>query len=246
MQADEYLKMAAVEDRMWYYRALHAHVTRALATAGLPEDAAVLDAGCGTGGLLKHLAARRGAWRLHGLDLSPLACRLARERTGAEIAEGSVAAPPYAPASFAAIVSCDVLCQVEDPVAALRALAACVRPGGVIVLTMPAYPWLFSYHDEQVGNLRRDTRATLLALLREAGLLPESITYWNTLPFPLAVLRRKILPPAAPASDVRLYPAPLEASFGAMMKLEEGWLRGGGLLPFGCSLLAVSRRPAGA
>src|SRR5882724_7819227 len=106
--------MAGVEDAMRYYRALHRHVARSLA-AGLPAGAArVLDAGCGTGGLLRRLHAARPEWALTGLDLSPLAVGLARERTGGEIVPGSIAALPFADAHFDAIVSCDVVCQVAD------------------------------------------------------------------------------------------------------------------------------------
>jgi ubiquinone/menaquinone biosynthesis C-methylase UbiE len=242
MQPDEYRKMADVEDRMWYYRALHRHVARSLRAGGLPADAAVLDAGCGTGGLLRHLRAEQPAWRLTGVDLSPLACGLARERSGAEIAEGSVTQLPFADASFEAIVSCDVLCQVEQPATALREFVRCLKPGGTIVMTMPAYQWLFSYHDRQVANLRRTTRPEMRVLLESAEFRPVFSTYWNTLPFPLAVLRRKIFPPGDPTSDVRLYPAPLEFMFNAMMALEQGWLSAGGRLPYGSSVLVVGRK----
>src|ERR1035437_8785336 len=207
MEPEEYRKMAEVEDRMWYYRALHRHVARSLACAISSPNAAVLDAGCGTGGLLRHLRTVQPTWRLSGMDLSPLACQLARERTGAEITEGSVTQLPFANESFAAIASCDVLCQVEQPRIALGEFVRCLQPGGVVVLTMPAYQWLYSYHDRQVANLRRYTSTGLRALFRAVGLQPAYSSYWNTLPFPLAVLRRKIFPPADPTSDVRLYPA---------------------------------------
>lgn len=243
MKPEEYRKMAEVEDRMWYYRALHRHVARALTAEKLPPDANVLDAGCGTGGLLRHLHTVQPAWRLHGLDLSAEACQFARTRPAAEITEGSVAHLPFANDGLDAIVSCDVLCQIEQPTEALREFARCLKPGGVVALMMPAYRWLFSYHDRQVANLRRYTRSEVIELFRAAGLCPAHSTYWNTLPFPLAVLRRKIFPPANPTSDVRLYPAPLEAMFNTMMAIEHAWIRAGGRLPFGSSVLVVGRKP---
>ena len=244
MQPDEYRKMAEVEDGMWYYRALQTHVDRELARELPANGARVLDAGCGTGGLLRALQRGRPGWRLRGVDLSPLGCALARERTALEIVEGSVHALPFGDGVFDAVVSCDVLCQVTEPVAALREFLRVLRPGGTVVLTMPAYAWLFSYHDEQVGNLRRYTRRETKALLTGAGFLPGRSTYWNTLPLPLAVLRRKIFPPREPASDVRLYPAPLEAMFNAMMALEFFWLHHVGPLPAGSTVLVVGRKPA--
>lgn len=243
MDPVEHRKMAAVEDAMWYYRALHRVVTTALVRADLPARAAVLDAGCGTGGLLRRLRATRPEWALAGLDFSPVACELTRERTGLTVTEGSVTALPFAAGSFDAVVSCDVVCQVEDPAAALREFFRVVRPGGVAVLTMPAYRWMHSYHDRAVGNLRRYSRAETAGLMRAAGFTITHATYWNALLFPLAVLQRKVLRAAATDSDVRLYPAPVEAICNAMNVIEHAWLRRGGRLPWGNSVLAVGRRP---
>lgn len=227
---------------MWYYRALHRHVERSLA-AVLPPAARVLDAGCGTGGLLRRLRGSRPQWTLTGLDFSPLACELARERAGGEVVQGSIAAMPFADAAFDAITSCDVVCQVAEPAQAVREFYRVLRPGGFVVLTMPAYPWMYSYHDREVGNLRRYSRGEVDALLREAGFRAVRSTYWNTLLFPLAVLRRKVLPPAAPTSDVGLFPAPVEAGFNALMALEHAWLGAGGSLPLGNSVLTVAQKP---
>ena len=240
MQPDEYRKMAGVEDAMWYYRALHRHVGRSLIRALPAAPARVLDAGCGTGGLLRHLHKMQPAWALTGLDLSPVACELARERAEGEVVQGSIAALPFADATFDAVVSCDVLCQVTNPAQAVREFHRCLRPGGTVVLTMPAYQWMYSYHDREVGNLRRYTRREVNALLRAAGFVIVSSTYWNTLLFPLAVLRRKFLPPAAPASDVGRYPALVEAGCNALMALEHGWLGWGEQLRFGNSVLTVA------
>ena len=241
MQPDEYRKMAGVEDAMWYYRALHRHVTRSL-TRSLGPTAAVLDAGCGTGGLLRRLHEAKPVWQLTGLDFSPLACELARERTGGEVVQGSIAALPFADASFDAVVSCDVVCQVADPALAVREFNRVLKPGGTVVLTMPAYQWMYSYHDQAVGNLRRYTRGEVAALLRSTGFTVIADTYWNMLPFPLAVLRRKIFRPRVPASDVGLYPMPVEALLNGLMALEHGWRGLGAPLPFGSSVLTVARK----
>ena len=160
---------------MWYYRALHRHVGRSLARH-LPPAARVLDAGCGTGGLLRRLHEAQPAWVLTGVDFSPLACELARERTGGEVVQGSITALPFPATAFDAVVSCDVVCQVTDPAQAVGEFHRCLRPGGVVVLTMPAYQWMFSYHDREVGNLRRYTRGEVNALLGAAGFTMVSST----------------------------------------------------------------------
>jgi ubiquinone/menaquinone biosynthesis C-methylase UbiE len=243
MEADEYRKMAGVEDAMWYYRALHRNVGLALAQGAPADGARVLDAGCGTGGLLRRLQLAQPGWQLEGVDFSPLACAFARERTGLPVTEGSVTALPFADARFDAVASCDVVCQVADPQAALREFHRVLRPGGIAVLTMPAYRWMHSYHDRAVGNLRRYSKAETGELFRRAGFRVERATYWNTLLFPLAVLQRKLLQARAVSSDVRLYPAPVESFCNAMNLIEHAWLRRGGVLPWGNSVLAIGRRP---
>ncbi len=84
MEPAEYRKLAEVEDRMWYFRSLHAHVHRLLRQR-LGARADVLDAGCGTGGLIRHLNRREPHWALTGVDSSGLACELARRRCRAPI-----------------------------------------------------------------------------------------------------------------------------------------------------------------
>jgi hypothetical protein len=118
-----------------------------------------------------------------------------------------------------------------------------LRPGGFVVLNVPAYQWLWSYHDVAVHSRRRYSRGELLAQLRIAGLVRARATHWNTLPFPLIVLRRKLLPAPREGGDVKLYPATIEAGFNAMMALEQAWVRGGGWLPFGSSIFAVAGKP---
>jgi len=242
MQLDEYRKLAEVEDRMWYFRALNRRVIRALAGRVPPGPATVLDAGCGTGGLIRALQAARPEWSVTGLDFSPRACELARERTGVEIVEGSITALPFADASFAAVVSADVVCQVTDGAAALREFARVVRPGGVVAVNVPAYRWLWSYHDDTCETKHRYTRPELAALFAGAGLAVELATYANLLPLPLIAARRKLFPPARPTSDVALYPAPIEAGFNGLASLEAAWLRTGGTLAAGSSVFVVGRR----
>ena len=132
MEADEYRKLAEVEDQMWYFHALHGHIERSLAR-GIPEKGKVPDAGGGPGGHIRRLAPRHPDWQWTGIDLEPIACDLARERVvGAEIPRGSVTALPLADGTFDAVVSADVLHHVDDDEAALRQFFRVLRPGGVV------------------------------------------------------------------------------------------------------------------
>lgn len=246
MQLDEYRKLAEVEDRMWYFCALNRRVTHFLARAGWRADARgrVLDAGCGTGGLIKDLRAAFPAAEVVGLDFSARACELARLRTGAEIVCGSITELPFADASFDAVVSADVVCQVEDGARALREFARVVRPGGAVLVNVPAFRWLWSYHDDTCETKHRYTRPELRALCAQAGLRVEFASYANLLPLPLIAARRKLFKPAAATSDVRLYPAPVEAMFAGMAALEFAWMREGIASPLGSSVFVAARKEA--
>jgi SAM-dependent methyltransferase len=263
VDAEEYRRMAAVEDEMWFYRALHAHLERELmaarsqpeissrATVGserlsgvnaAPSAWRLLDAGCGTGGLIRRLMPLHPNWTWTGIDLEPLACELARGRCAAEIIEGSVTALPFADASFDAVVSADVLYHLDDDRAALREYRRVLRPGGTVVVNVPAHHWLWSYHDVAVHGRRRYVRAEIAEKLHDAGFDPIRCTHWNTLPLPAILLRRKLLPAPRNGSDVQNFPKPIDAMFGALMAIERGWLRMGLSFPLGCSLLAVGKK----
>jgi SAM-dependent methyltransferase len=137
MEPGEYALMDAAEAGMWWYRALHARMADTLAgTRGR-----VLDAGCGTGGLLARLRGLPGI-ELHGLEYDASAAARAAAKSGAIIARGSINALPYADASFAAVLSADVLCHAAvDPPTALAELRRVLVPGGLLVLNMPSYQW---------------------------------------------------------------------------------------------------------
>lgn len=242
MEAEEYRKLAAVEDAMWYFRALHAHVGRELRAYVPAGPARILDAGCGTGGLIRRLAPLQPDWRWTGVDVSPLACALARERGGADIVEASVTALPFRDGEFSAVVSADVLYHLDDDEAALREMARVLRPGGVMIINVPAHRWLWSYHDGAVAGRRRYDRRELAGKLARAGLTARRLTHWNTLLLPLIAVRRKLLPAPSSGSDVRLAAPWLESTLTAVLAAETAWIRGVSNLPAGSSILAVATR----
>ncbi len=243
MQTDEYLKLAEVEDQMWYFRALHAHVRRELAE--MKRDAAVLDAGCGTGGLILRLREAEPAWKFAGVDFMPIACELAQKRCGpdVDIRVGSVTELPFADASFDALVSADVVCQVENPETAAAEFFRVLRPGGVVVLNVPAYMWMWSYHDDACHTKHRYTRPEIDALLAGAGFAARRTTHWNALPFPAVWAKRKLFRRSTDTSDVKEYPKILDAGFGGLMAIEQAWLRAGGRWAWGTSVFATARKP---
>ena len=238
MEPDEYRLMDAAEDRMWWYRALHARLAGALAGV----RGRVLDAGCGTGGLLAALAGTTGGVSLAGLEWSAAAARRAAEKSGAAIARGSVNALPFADASFDAVIAADVLCHhAVDPDRALAELHRVLRPGGRLVVNMPAYAWLFSAHDRRVHNVRRWTASATRSALCRAGFAAVSARYWNGLLLPLMVVQRKLLARGTmAASDVAPFSPWLDAILHTVTLIER---RLPIPLPAGGSVLAIAIRP---
>ncbi|MBP6508189.1 MAG: class I SAM-dependent methyltransferase [Opitutaceae bacterium] len=242
MESAEYHKMAAVEDAMWYYRALHAHVAREL-KARLPAGPArVLDAGCGTGGLIRRLGPMQPDWHWTGIDVEPLACALARQLGAQAVLEGSVSALPFGDGEFDAVVSADVLYHLDDDEAALHEMRRVLRPGGIMIINVPAHRWLWSYHDVAVHGRRRYGRSEMTAKLARAGLRMAWLTHWNTILLPLIAARRKLLPAPKGGSDVKLAAPWVEATLTTVMRGEAFWLQHISTLPAGSSILAVAQR----
>jgi SAM-dependent methyltransferase len=237
MESAEYALMDEAEQRMWWYRALHARLADALAGV----SGRVLDAGCGTGGFLAALCRQRAGLALFGLEWSAQAAARAAEKSGRPVVRGSINALPFADGCFDAVVSADVLChEAVDPFVALAELHRVLRPGGRLVVNMPAFAWLHSAHDRRVHNARRVNAGELRDMLHAAGFSAIRTHYWNSLLLPLMVVQRKLLARGADAaSDVAPFPPWLDASLHAITALER-------LLPFpvpaGGSVIATAVR----
>lgn len=230
---------------MWWFAALHSNL-QLLYCRTAPRDASLplLDAGCGTGGLLARIAADAPGRAVIGLDADPFAAARAAAKSGRPVCAGSVNALPFADALFGAIISADVLShEGVDEDAALAQFHRVLRDDGVLILNLPAYPWLLSRHDRAVHNERRYTRGGIGRLLARSGFRLIFASYWNAMLLPIMVLARKLLPAGAPGgSDVRLYPAPVEALCRLATGLETALLRGGFSLPWGGSVIAVAKK----
>jgi SAM-dependent methyltransferase len=240
----EYEHMHAVEDRMWWYRGLRTLVVRELGRAlkGSSVSGPVLDAGCGTGGMLARLGPSIAGRPTYGLEYDAVAAAMAGSKAGRPVASGSVNEMPLGDRTLAAYVSLDVLCHggVEPPLAVKEA-HRCLKPGAIALFNLPSYGWLLSAHDRRVHNVRRFTRGQACALLTGHGFKVLKASYWNTLLFPLMLLHRLTERDDA-ESDVRDYPRWLDALFSAALAVERAVIAWGVPLPFGGSLLIVAAR----
>ena len=226
---------------MWYFHALNRRMLLPLADL-TQQNASVLDAGCGTGGLIKALQGVGAPWTIKGLDYSPVACSYARERTSVPIKEGSIEALPFGHGQFDAVLTADVICQIDDASVAHAEFRRLLKSGGILTMNVAAYNWVRSYHDELMDTRYRFRRSELVTLLRQAGFEVTLKSYANMLIFPLIFARRKIFVPRHPSSDMKPYSPLIDAFCGSMEALEYLLLRIGINLPVGNSLFIVARK----
>jgi SAM-dependent methyltransferase len=242
MEREYELQTHRAEDRHWWYQGRRRVLERAIERLQLPPGARILDAGCGSGRNMVELA-RHGA--VTGVELSSTSAELARERSAGDVVEGSVMDMPFDDGSFDLSVSLDVIEHLPDDVAALAELRRVTRPGGALLVTVPAYQWLWSGHDEVNHHHRRYNRRTLLAAAQAAGWQAQATAHFNSLLLPIAIVLRALerLRPSTTKSSLDLWvpPAPLNWALRQPLHLEGAVIGHGGSIPAGLSLLAVFR-----
>jgi SAM-dependent methyltransferase len=240
MDRDYELQTHRAEDRHWWYRGRRTVLDRAVAGLGLPRPARILDAGCGSGRNMVDLA-RHGT--VTGVELSETSVCLARARETGEVIEGSVLDMPFEDASFDLAVSLDVIEHLDDDLDALRELRRVVAPGGALLVTVPAYGWLWSGHDEINHHYRRYTRRSLQQVAQLAGWEQARTTYFNSLLLPVAIVLRALdrLSTKTTESSLDLWvpPEPVNRLLELPLTLEAAMIGRGGRIPAGLSLMAV-------
>jgi 2-polyprenyl-3-methyl-5-hydroxy-6-metoxy-1,4-benzoquinol methylase len=200
----------------------------------------VLNAGCGSGELSCLVAA--AGHRVVGIDPDPTYIRLARERAGDRFPDSQFLVSSIegysGPGDFDAAVSTDVLEHIEDDRTAFEKVAALVRPGGLILVTVPAGQWLFGYHDEQLGHYRRYSKRTLRRLVSGACTVKKLRYFGGTL-VPVCLAYSKWLRKPYPVAKVGGGASPVSRVLDGMLALERRVP-----LPLGTSVLLCAERKA--
>jgi 2-polyprenyl-3-methyl-5-hydroxy-6-metoxy-1,4-benzoquinol methylase len=239
-----YEEHAQLEADHWWFVGRRAIIGAVLARQ-LPsrQGNTILDVGCGSGGMLP-LLAELGS--VTGLEGDEQAVEHARETFSAwRVQLGRIPEDVPAAGALDVVTAFDVIEHLDDDVGALAALRAAVRPGGSVVVTVPALPWLWSDHDRASHHRRRYTRRRLVEALRAADLRVAHVSYFNTLLFPAVagarLAQRARRGPVESHSDFTM-PSPwLNGLLAQVLRSERGAVARWGL-PIGVSLIAVARR----
>ncbi len=233
----------AVDEHHWWYRGRRRIIRAELRRLPLPAGAHVLDAGCGSGRTLQDLV---DYGEVSGIELHEDAAQLARSRGHGEVRVGRLEALPWPDGSFDLITCLDVIEHTPDDRAALAELYRVCRPGGWLLVTVPAYPALWSLHDEANHHYRRYSRAALARAAVAAGWTMTRLSSFNSvLLAPAAAVRlaqRRFGAHDGYSNDLAIGPAWLNDVLEAPLALEASWLARGRTLPFGLSLVAVLQR----
>lgn len=233
-----YDRMAEHDSTHWWYRARRDVLGDLIRRrVPLPAAATILEIGCGTGHNLPMLA-QFGT--VDAIEIDPASRAVASGRLGRPVGDAPLPALTGVPdASYDLIALLDVLEHIDDDRAALAAIAARLRPGGRVLLTVPQFMWLWSGHDVANHHFRRYTKATLRAAIDGSGLRLDLLQSFNSLLFPLAAADRLMARVTGrEGSDDALPPAPVNAVFERVFALERH-LVGRMPMPPGVSLVAL-------
>ena len=245
MEKDFYLQYASVEDKHWWFVARRQIIEQVIRKLSLPKNAQILEAGCGTGGNLQMLS-RHG--QVSAMELDEIACQLANQRQVTTVKRGTL--PDNIPFAlhYDLILILDVIEHLDDDLSALKALYYKLKPGGYLLVTVPAYQFLWSEHDEINHHKRRYRLQGLKEMVRKAGYEVIYGSYFNTFLFPIVVIVRglgKLLQKQNNnqfSSDLVLPSKPVNQLL-TWLFANERYLINRFTLPFGLSILFLARKP---
>jgi SAM-dependent methyltransferase len=236
-------RMAELDQRHWWFLARRRILKRLIGrVVQPPKKARILEVGCGTG---HNLAMLKTFGRVEASELDRGARALANKRLRGKVKEAKLPdLSMFERNAYDLIALLDVLEHVPDDLASLRAIHRRLKPGGALLLTVPANAWMWSAHDAAHHHFRRYSKKQLEELFLRSGLEVQLLSYFNSLLFPLVAaariagkVRRK------GSADDRLPSAPVNSLLDKIFGSEAG-LIGRVPMPFGVSLVAVVRRPA--
>ncbi len=224
----------------FWFRGRWALVERWLSQHRPADPCKLLDLGCGTGHNLVELS-RRG-YEVVGIDLSLFGLQMAAARLPKfAVVQGNVEELPFADRTFHALIALDILEHVDDAKAVSEAYRV-LKPAGLALFTVPAWPSLYSYRDRAAGHLRRYRPNQLRQLLKGTGFEVLQVQYYMSLLFPFLALGRMLARSSRRWRDIEDTPHPIiNGLLSKVVSVEvrtKRWLN----IPWGSSLVALARR----
>ena len=249
MKSEYYGEYYEHENNHWWFKWRFDMITDIVEALPRDSDFRMLDAGCGTGQMTKLLERYGDAV---GLEIAPQAIEFARKRGVRNIVQGSITDPPFPAASFDLVLSLDVIEHVDNDVQILESLFDIVKPGGHLIITVPAFQSLWSSHDEINHHKRRYRVPQIRDMIAGAGFDITRVTYCNTTLFAPVFATRKVKTAVRswrheddaenPESDLAHYPKPVNDMLYRIVSTETKLMKHVDM-PFGVSILAVAQRP---
>jgi SAM-dependent methyltransferase len=254
MRHDLYRDLYVKELDYWWHvgkRAIVYSLLRRYLAPGAAGSRMALDLGCGAGLNLDHLAEYAVPV---GTDFSEEALRFCLERGHTRLCKADAAELPFRDRQFDIITALDVIEHLDDDVVALAELRRTLKPGGLLIVSVPAYPALWSYWDDILGHRRRYTTTTMRRAATTAGLIVRKVSYSNALILApsagvrvLKTLQLRAANGAGEGSDPETDFMPVPGWVNRALIKYYMWEAGTlarGRLPFGLSVVCVAQRPA--
>jgi SAM-dependent methyltransferase len=247
MESIEYRRMFDLEDHHWWFQG-RIDLMRKMVTKHCPSVAGrqqrLLDLGCGTGLFISDQSSGKAVF---GLDSSSEALAFTHIRGVSNLVCADSQAMPFASESFDVVTAFDLIEHVERDDLLIAEAHRVLRPGGVMLIAVPAHPFLLGEHDDALHHKRRYTWKQFDDLFDPAIWLRRRMTWTFALIFPVAVVVRsirKIFPsPEKPAADTNINFPLLNRALLHWHRLENKWTKSHDL-PFGLSILTVREKRA--
>lgn len=241
MNPDEYSKMRALEDDYWWFVSRRELAFNLLDQHLKVNQPQILDVGCGTGAVLTELQRRGPAI---GIDLSHDALTYSRDRGLPNLVYANAEQLPFTANIFDAVVSLDTIEHVPDHQSAVAEIFRTLKPGGIFIMNVPAFAWLWGPHDIALMHQRRYTRRDVETLLTDQGFQIEKLTYSVFFLFPAVMLRRltEKLQKGPPKVTLPQFTHTTNKLLKSLMRLE-GKLLQRANLPWGSSVVCIAKKP---
>jgi SAM-dependent methyltransferase len=231
------------EKTHWWFLCRRRLAAESLRSYRVKMPARILDMGCGTGAMLDELPRLGTAF---GLDISTTALNYCRSRGHRRLALGVGEGLPYRASAFDGVVSLDVIEHIDNDAGTMQNLFRICADSAVVVITVPATPWLWTTRDDRLLHKRRYTRTGLIAVARAAGFDVVKCSYYCVFFFPIVaavVLFNRALGRKPDVKDDVPSVNPLLNRIFRELLLVEQWLMRWVNYPFGVSLFCVLRKP---